>query len=191
VDDAVVPCATRRQAEEVREAIGRRLEEVGLRLHPTKTKIVYCKDSRRRGSHEHTSFTFLGYAFRPRKTRDSDTGRSFSSFAPAMSKDALKAKSAEVRSWRIHLRTTWTLDDLAETMNPIVRGWMTYWGRYRRSEMYPLLRRINAYLVRWARRKYRRLRTFKRAIAWWLAVTRRDRGLFAHWAWMRNFWMTG
>jgi RNA-directed DNA polymerase len=151
VDDMVVHCVTRRQAEQVCGAIGRRLAEVGLRLHPTKTKIVYCRDYKRRGSHEHTSFTFLGYTFRPRGARSKRTGQNFTVFAPAISTEALKAKSAEVRSWRIHRRSTWTLDGLAAAINPIVRGWINYWGRYHRHQMYPLLNRINAYLVKWAR----------------------------------------
>jgi RNA-directed DNA polymerase len=191
VDDAVVHCATRRQAKQVRTAIGRRLAEVGLQLHPTKTRIVDCKDSKRRGSHEHTSFTFLGYTFGPRKSRNSTTGRIFTLFAPAMSKDAVAAKSAEVCSWRIHRRTGQTLADLADAINPMVRGWMNYWGRFNRLEMFPLLKRINAYLMRWARKKYKRLRAFKSAMAWWQAVTQRCRTLFVHWAWTRNFWMTG
>ena len=68
-DDAVVHCATERQAREVLAAIGKRMEQVGLRLHPAKTRIVYCKDGDRRGSHEHTSFTFLGFTFRARAAR--------------------------------------------------------------------------------------------------------------------------
>jgi RNA-directed DNA polymerase len=78
-DDAVVHCATERQAREVLAALTERMKEVGLRLHPDKTKIVYCKDSRRRGSYEHTTFTFLGYTFRPRKARYPD-GKAFTSF---------------------------------------------------------------------------------------------------------------
>jgi len=188
VDDAVVHCATRRQAVEVREAIGRRLEEVGLRLHPAKTKTVYCKDSRRRGSHEHTSFTFLGYTFRPRKNRNRATGKFFTSFEPAVSKDALKARSGQVRTWRLHARTTWTLDGLAAAINPIVRGWINYYGRFRRYELYLLLMRINAYLLRWARKKYRRLRSYRRAKAWWQGLVQRAPGLFAHWACTTAFW---
>ena len=69
-DDAVVHCKSRRQAEGVLAGVAARMEEVGLRLHPDKTRIVYCKDGNRRGEHEHTSFTFLGYAFRPRKARN-------------------------------------------------------------------------------------------------------------------------
>ena len=125
-DDAVVHCVTRRQAETVLVAIAERMQEVGLRLHPDKTRIVYCKDGARRGDHEHTSFTFLGFTFRARLARNSRDGRLFLSFLPAMSNEALKAKGAELRAMRIHRRTTMTLDDLADWLNPIVRGWMNY-----------------------------------------------------------------
>ena len=108
--------------------------------------------------HEHTSFTFLGFTFRPRKAR-SRNGVYFISFLPAMSTEALKAKSAELRAMRIHRRTTLSLDDLARWLNPIVAGWMNYYGRFYRSAMYPLLRRVSSYLRRWAAKKYRRLRT--------------------------------
>ena len=115
VDDAVVHCFTERQARFVLKALGERMAEVGLTLHPEKTRIVYC----RRGSHEHTSFTFLGYTFRARGARDRD-GRMFTSFLPAISKDALNKISAEVRSWRLHLRTGHTFMDLVREINPIV-----------------------------------------------------------------------
>ena len=126
-DDGVVHCVSKAEAEAVLAAIAERMEQVGLKLHPDKTRIVYCKDGKRRGRHEHTSFTFLGYTFRARKAR-SKTGRYFTSFLPAMSPEALKAKGAELRSMRVHMRTTWSLDDLARWLNPIVRGWLTYYG---------------------------------------------------------------
>jgi RNA-directed DNA polymerase len=124
-DDAVVHCTSRRQAEVVLAGIAERMQEVGLRLHPDKTQIVYCQDGKRRGEHEHTSFTFLGFTFRQRKARDRN-GAYFNSFLPAMSTEALKAKSTELRAMRIHRRTDLTLDDLARWLNPIVRGWMNY-----------------------------------------------------------------
>ena len=123
---------------------------VGLELHPAKTRIVYCKDGTRRGSHEHTSFTFLGFTFRARAARGKN-GKKFSSFLPAVSKDALAKMSAEVRRWRLHLRTWHTMGSLAREINPIVRGWMQYFGAFYRSALLPLLRRINAYLMRWLR----------------------------------------
>ena len=137
-DDAVVHCKTRRQAEHV---LGRdRRADAGgrARLHPDKTRIVYCKDGRRRAQHEHTSFTFLGYAFRARGAR-SKNGRNFTGFLPAISPEALKAKGAELRRMRIHRRTDLSLDDLARWLNPIVAGWINYYGRFYRTALDPLL----------------------------------------------------
>ncbi len=186
-DDAVVHCATERQARQVRDALAERLESVGLRLHPDKTKIVYCKDRKRRLTYACTSFTFLGYTFRARKAPTRDRKSMFTAFLPAISRDALKQRGAEVRCWRINLRTTTDLAGLAKWMNPIIRGWMTYHGKFYRTELDGLLRRINTYLVRWARRKFKRLRSFKRAKRWWNGLLQRQPGLFAHWAWMTEF----
>lgn len=182
VDDVVVHCVTERQAHQVLAALQDRMVEVGLRLHPDKTRIVYCKDNKRRGDHEHTSFTFLGFTFRQREVRTKD-GMMFVSFMPAISRDALKKISSEVRSWRLHHRSGHTFTDLARKINPIVRGWMNYYGAFYRSALYPLLTRINAYLMRWVRKKYRRLRgrgAFKRE---WQRVTAQYPRFFAHWVW--------
>ena len=185
-DDAVVHCATERQAHQVLAALAERMEEVGLRLHPGKTKIVYCKDSNRPGSHEHESFTFLGYEFRARSVR-SKSGAMFTAFTPAISPEALKKISGQVRSWRIHTHTRHSLQQLADGINPVVRGWMTYYGRFTPAALMPLLKRINGYLVRWARKKYRRLAPFKRAKRWWDDLITRNRPMFAHWQWTGTF----
>ena len=185
-DDAVVHCVTERQARQVWAVLSQRMEDVGLRLHPDKTKLVYCKDSRRRGSFPTTSFRFLGYTFGPRKARYPD-GKAFTSFLPAVSPEALKEMGQRVREWRIHLRTRLDLNGLAAWINPVVSGWMTYYGRFYRSQLYPFLRRINTYLMRWARKKYKRLRGYKRFRAWWSGLIDREPGLFKHWAWMREF----
>jgi RNA-directed DNA polymerase len=182
-DDAVVHCVSKEQAEHVLAALAERMEEVGLRLHPDKTRIVYCKDGQRRGEHEHTSFTFLGFTFRARKAQGKN-GTYFTSFLPAMSTEALKAKRTEIRAMRIHRRTTLTLDDLARWLNPIVGGWMQYYGRFYRSAMAPLLQRVNTYLRRWAGKKYRRLRSHKRFKRWWTGVLERQPALFAQWKWV-------
>jgi group II intron reverse transcriptase/maturase len=185
-DDGVVHCVTERQARAVWAALVDRMDEVGLRLHPDKTKIVYCGDDNRLGSFEQRSFTFLGYHFCPRTVR-SKHGELFTAFAPAISPEALKKISGELRRWRIHTRTRHDLSDLADLINPIVRGWMTYYGRFFRSKLHPLLKRINGYLVRWARQKYRRLASFKRVKRWWDRLVQRNRGLFAHWYWTGTF----
>lgn len=186
VDDAVVHCVSKAQAAMVARAIGDRMVEVGLRLHPDKTKIVYCKDANRRGEHEHTAFTFLGYTFRARGAR-TRTGTVFTAFAPAISKDALKRISETVRRWRLDRKTGQTLNDLARWVNPIVRGWMQYYGRFNHSALYRLLQRINTYLVRFLRNKYKRVQTFKKAKEGWQRIIDQYPRTFAHWAWVTTF----
>ena len=69
-DDILAHCQSLRQADEVLEAIKGRLKECCLELNTDKTQIVYCKDVDRKGSHEHESFDFLGYTFRPRLSKN-------------------------------------------------------------------------------------------------------------------------
>ncbi len=180
-DDAVIHCSSQAQAVKVRDALAARLAETGLELHPAKTRVVYCKDADRRGDHEATSFTFLGYTFRPRLAKNK-WGKHFVNFLPAVSKDAVKAMGREMRSWHIARRSDKSLTDLARMFNSIVHGWINYYGRFYKSMLYPLLRRINEHLVRWACRKYKRLRRRERRAKELLArVARRYPGLFAHW----------
>ena len=180
-DDAVVHCVSEAQARHVLAAIARRMTQVGLELHPDKTRIVYCKDGQRAGSFEHERFDFLGYTFRPRLSK-SRHGDFFVNFSPAVSDDAAQAIRREIRRWRLHLWNDKSLSDLARAINPIVRGWINYYGRFYKSMLYPTLKRINEYLVRWARRKYKRLRAHDTKTRKWLhTVARREPGLFAHW----------
>jgi RNA-directed DNA polymerase len=181
VDDVVVHCTSQAQARTVRDAIAGRLAQVGLGLNPGKTRIVYCKDADRRGSHAHTQFTFLGYTFRPRLAK-SRHGHHFVSFLPAVSTDAVKAMSRELRSWHLARRSDKSLDDLARMFNSIVQGWINYYGRFYKSELLSFLRRLNRHLARWACRKFKRLRRReRRAMAWLAEVARRAPRLFAHW----------
>jgi RNA-directed DNA polymerase len=180
-DDAVVHCTSEQQARQVRDAIADRLAQLGLEVHPDKTRIVYCKDADRRGEHANTSFTFLGYTFRPRLAKNR-WGKHFVSFLPAVSIDAVKAMSQEVRSWHLARRSDKALDDLARMFNSIVQGWINYYGRFYKSELLYFLRRLNRHLARWACRKFKRLRRReRRAMAWLAEVARRTPGLFAHW----------
>ena len=182
-DDVVIHCKSLEQARAVLAAVAERMRQVGLRLHPRKTRIVYCKDANRTGSWEHTEFTFLGYEFRERTVK----GRHglFRSFSPAVSRAALKRMSATVRSWRLHRWVTATVSDLAAHVNPVVRGWMRYYGAFHPSALYPLLRRINSYLVRWLRGKYRRLRaSWATTMRKWYTGVKKAPSYFAHWAWV-------
>lgn len=182
-DDAILHCRSKQEAQIVLDAIVKRLAAVGLELNLDKTRIVYCKDSNRTGSHEHEQFTFLGYTFRPRLAR-SRAGVKFVSFLPAVSEDAAKAIRRRVKRWRLHLWSGQTLAELAQEINPTVRGWINYYGRFYRTELIGTLKRINAYLMRWAMRKYKRMRARPgRANRFLAAIAKREPALFAHWGW--------
>lgn len=181
-DDAVVHCTSLAEAEQVRNAIGQRLTECGLQLHPDKTRIVYCKADGRPGSYEHETFDFLGYTFRSRRAA-TKTGRFFIGFLPAVSNTAAKSMRQEIRRWRLHQWTSKGLQDIADFINPIVRGWINYYGRFYRSRLISsVLQQINEYLIRWAMWKYKRMRRSRRQAVRFLArVARSQPDLFAHW----------
>ena len=181
-DDAIVHCSSERQAKEVLEAIRDRFLQCGLELHATKTRIVYCKDEDRPGKSGPVKFDFLGYTFQPRRAKNR-WGKHFVSFLPAMSTKAAKVIRATIREWRMaSTRNNQRLEDLARFANPVVRGWMNYYGRFYRSRCVQVLRHLNEALAAWVRRKYRRFRRRERASMHWLGcIARRDRTLFAHW----------
>ncbi|GAB3832111.1 hypothetical protein GCM10027610_081270 [Dactylosporangium cerinum] len=181
-DDVVIHCETGQQAEQVRDAVAARLAECGgLRLHPDKTRIVYCQDGKRRGAYEHRTFTFLGFTFRSRRVR-TRAGKFFFCVNPAVSDEAGKRIRRQVRSWRLHRRSGSTLGDLARQINPIVRGWINYYGRFYKSELVYVLKRIDHYLMRWATQKFKRLRR-RPGRAWerLRVIASRYPKLFAHW----------
>ena len=180
-DDEILHCKSKEQAQLVRDAITERLAQVGLELNLDKTRIVYCKDSNRRGSHEHEQFTFCGYTFRPRLAR-SKAGKNFVSFLPAVSGAAAKEMRRTIKRWRLHLWSGKTLADLAHEINSTVRGWINYYSRFYRTELIQTLKLINDYLVRWAMRKYKRLRGHPtRTWRFLTAIAEREPDLFAHW----------
>lgn len=180
-DDILAHCSSLKQAERVLEEIRIRLKECGLELHPEKTKIVYCKDVDRKGSYEHERFDFLGYTFRPRLSKNK-MGKYFVNFTPAVSQRAANRIRKEIRSWKIHLRSDKNIDDLARMFNAYVQGWVNYYGRYYKSAMYPFLRNIERYLIRWVMRKYKRFQGHKQRAKHWLGcVRKREPGLFVHW----------
>jgi RNA-directed DNA polymerase len=181
-DDVVIHAVSESHARDLREALARRLVDVGLELHPDKTRIVYCKQSKRRGTYEHLSFTFCGYTFRPRRTANKNQGVSFTGFLPAVSTGKLSEMSRRAAAWRLHRHVNWTLDDLATEVNPVMRGWLAYYAAFYPSAVTPLCHRIDLHLVRWARWKYKRLeRSGPRARAWLCGVRTREPELFVHW----------
>jgi len=181
-DDAIVHCRSKRQAHLVLNAIQRRFAECGLELQVKKTRIVYCKDDDRPGEHEHIAFDFLGYTFQPRRAKNR-RGKFFVSFLPAISNKAAKAIRQTIREWRMaSTRNNQRLEDLARVVNPVVRGWMNYYGRFYRSKCVQVLRHLNECLAAWVRWKYRRFRRRERASLYWLGrIARRDPNLFVLW----------
>lgn len=168
----------------MREAIRIRFEQCGLELHPTKTQIVYCKDDDRRGEFEHIKFDFLGYTFQPRRSRRAGWGKHFVSFLPAISTKSARAIRKTIREWRLaSTRNNQRLEDLAQFINPVVRGWMNYYGpALRDRECVQVLRHINKALAQWARWKFKRFRRRVRAPMYWLGrIALRDPKLFVLW----------
>ena len=180
-DDIVCHCKSERQARWLRAELEQRFVEVGLELHPKKTQIVYCKDEDRPLSYSNEKFDFLGYTFRPRRSKNR-WGKYFVNFSPAISNKAAKRLRDEAKSWRWHLRSDKSLEDLARMFNSVIRGWINYYGRFYKSALYPTLRCLDRRLVRWARRKFKRLKGHRRRAEQWLrGVAHRQPGLFAHW----------
>ncbi|TKB09086.1 group II intron reverse transcriptase/maturase [Desulforhopalus sp. IMCC35007] len=180
-DDAVCHCTTLAQAERLKSDLEARMKEVGLELHPEKTKIVYCKDDDRQGEYPQVSFDFLGYTFRARRSKNR-WGKHFINFTPAISNKAAKAIRQKSRDWNWSLRSDKDLEDLAYMFNSTIRGWINYYGRYYKSALYPTLRCLDRRLVMWATRKYKRLRNHRRRATHWLdRIARKQPYLFAHW----------
>ena len=180
-DDIVCHCRSEYEALALRQVLERRFADCGLELHPEKTKVVYCKDTNRKGDYPVHQFDFLGYTFRPRLAIWKG-GLFGVSFLPAASPKALKAIRKAIRGWSLQTRSDKALDDLARMFNPYIRGWINYYSHFYKSALYPTLRRIDAFLIRWARRKFKRFRQRPKGARNWLArIIRTSPGLFAHW----------
>lgn len=180
-DDGVVHCRAEAEAGLMKEVLESRFKECNLELHPEKTRIIYCKDDNRRGEHPHTKFDFLGFTFRPRRSKNR-WGKPFINFSPAVSNEAGKEMRQETRRWKLHLRSDKSLEDLSRMFSPIVRGWINYYGSFYKSALYPTMRHLNRKLVRWAMRKFKRLRHHLTNAVYWLGrIAKRQPELFPHW----------
>ncbi|HWC17815.1 MAG TPA: group II intron reverse transcriptase/maturase [Terriglobales bacterium] len=165
-DDGLVHCRNEQEAQTLKADLQARLAECRLELHPTKTKIVYCKDRNRKGAYPNVLFDFLGYCFRPRMVRRSRDNKLFCGFNPAVSPSALKAMRTTIRELNLRHQTQLSLVDIARWLNPLLRGWIEYYGRYAPSALYPLLRYVNQTLLAWMMRKFKRFAAHKiRAVA--------------------------
>ena len=180
-DDSVIHLRNEEEANSLKEALGKRMEECGLSLHPDKTRIVYCKDANRKNSFSSQSFDFLGYTFRPRMVR-SKKGQFFVSFGPAISKESKKGIYAKMREWELNSKTGGDLTNIANFINPVISGWINYYGKFQPSAMRTILNHINYKLAKWAKRKYKRLHgKLTMSFNWLVNIWVREPNLFTHW----------
>jgi len=181
-DDGLVHCRSEQEAQALEAELQARLAECSLELHPTKTKIVYCKDGKRKGTYPNVKFDFLGYCFRPRMVRRFRDNSRFCGFNPAVSNSAMKAMRSAIRDLNIRHQTQLSLDDIARQLNPLLRGWIEYYGRYAPSALYPVLRYVNQMLLAWVMRKFKRFKGHKiRASHFLQRLATKRADLFVHW----------
>jgi group II intron reverse transcriptase/maturase len=181
-DDIVIHCQSQRQALMLREKLAKRLAECRLELHPQKTKIVYCRDGDRNGPYPETQFDFLGYSFRPRKVMRRRDGRIFCSFTPAVSRQASQKMRSYIRALHLRRQSRRTLEEIADFVNPVTRGWINYYGKYCRSALRPTFKHFERHLSKWATQKYKKLRMRPRMARRWLfQIVKTKPRLFAHW----------
>jgi RNA-directed DNA polymerase len=181
-DDGLVHCRNEQEAQALKSELQARLAECRLEMHPTKTKIVYCKDKKRTSKYPNVKFDFLGYCFRPRLVRRFRDNSLFCGFNPAVSSSAMKAMRSTIRELKLRHQTQLSLQEIARRLNPLLRGWIEYYGRYAPSALYPLLRHVNQTLVAWAMRKFKRFKGHKvRAGRFLERLAAEHRAIFVHW----------
>lgn len=181
-DDGLVHGMSEEQMKEVLAALTQRFRQCGLELHPEKTKIVYWKDKHREGEYSNTDFTFLGYTFRRRRVKNDKANNFFVNFTPAVSKQAAKSMRARIRKEGIRNRTELSIMDIAKKYNPVIRGWIEYYGRYSRSSLVKVLQHFNKTLVAWIMYKYKKFRRNKTRAGEFLEyIYKKEPKLFAHW----------
>lgn len=180
-DDIIIHCQDESTARKLLKAIENRLEESRLRLNPEKTRIVYCKDNRRRTKNEKVQFDFLGYRFQPRTSKDK-AGRLYLSYDCGISPKKRKKIEEEIRAKKIHRWTTATIEEIAKELNPQIRGWINYYGKFRKWEMAGIFWRLNRRLARWAKNKYKSFKgRINKARKWLILLIKGNRKLFVHW----------
>lgn len=184
-DDCLIHCKTKKQAECVLLFLKKRMKECKLELHPEKTKLVYCQDSRRTTKYSNIEFNFLGFTFKGiRYTRKYKEKRiRYRKFGTDISKEGQEKIREEVRNWRLNSRTQSKLKVIADNVNSQIRGWLNYYKDFsERTTLYSLFFYVNSKLTKWAMRKYKKFKgKWKKAYIWLGEVARSSNRLFAHW----------
>ena len=181
-DDAILHCHSKAHAEQVLNAVGERLNTCGLELHPDKTKLVYCRDFHRKGKYPDVKFDFLGYSFQPRSAKSKKTGKLFIGYDCAISISSRKRLADKLEELPIDSLSFKSIVGIAQHLNPMIRGWVNYYGKFRGYELSKVFRLLRNRLVRWARKRYKRYRTrLNKAFKWLDRVRKQYPNLFYHW----------
>ncbi|WP_249356645.1 reverse transcriptase domain-containing protein [Maribacter sp. ACAM166] len=181
-DDVIVNCKSQKHAEQTLIAIRNRMAQIGLELHPKKTKIVYCKDYRRKGNYHNVKFDFLGYSFQPRTSKSKKRSGLFLGFDCSISISSRKRIAAKLGELKVHRMTSNSIVGIAKILNPMIRGWINYYGKFRKLMLHGIFKILNNRLVKWARKRYKRYKTsIKRAYKWFFRIQEQFPNLFYHW----------
>ena len=181
-DDAILHCRSKEQAEEVLKTLKERMQSCGLELHPEKTKLVYCRDYRRQEKHETIKFDFLGYSFQPRSTMSKRTGKLFLGFDCAISIGSKKRIADKMKELNIDHLSHKSIVGVALFLEPYIRGWINYYGRFRLTALKPIFQLLREYLVKWARKRYKRYKTnLNKAYDWLKRIKEQFPNLFYQW----------
>jgi group II intron reverse transcriptase/maturase len=180
-DDIIVHCNSQTEAEEVLNAIRKRLEECSLQLNEKKTKIVYCKKDHRKDKFKTVQFDFLGFSFQPRPTSNPN-GEMFLGYDCAISRKSENKIAEEIRKSEFHRWTNSSIYRIAEAFNPKIRGWINYYGKFRMHKLMRIFRIFNWRLIKWAVKRYGRFgNSMHKAGRWLRNLAISYPGLFVHW----------
>lgn len=181
-DDVIVNCESQKHAEQTLEAIKSRMKQIGLELHPEKTKIVYCRDYRRQEKYSNVKFDFLGYSYQPRTTKSKRSKGLYLGFDCGISISSRKRIADKLEELKVERMTSDRIVGIAAILNPMIRGWVNYYGKFRRSMLHKVFKLLNNRIVKWARKRYKRYKTsIKRAYQWFERVKEQYPKLFYHW----------
>jgi len=181
-DDIIVHCKSKAHAEQMLQAIQQRMESVGLELHPQKTKIVYCRDHRRKEKYPTVKFDFLGFSFQPRTAFSKKLGKLFIGYDCAISISSRKRIADKLEALNVNKLSFKSIVGVAQYLNPLIRGWIRYYGKFRMYELKKVFRLLSARLVWWARKRYKRYKTsIRKAYKWLASIRKQFPTLFYHW----------
>jgi len=186
-DDAILHVRNQPQGRRILKSLETRMKSCELELHPEKTKLVYCRDHRRKENYPIVKFDFLGYSFQPRSTMSKQNGRLFLGYDCAISIKSKKRILAKMRELDIPNLSFKSIVGIAQYLEPYIRGWINYYGKFRVSELNPIFQNLRKWLVKWVRKRYKRYKTnLNKAYEWLGRVRKQYPALF--YQWRLGFW---